>query len=239
MSEHRPRGIIFDADDTLFDSQPHFAAGLSASCIGIANRLSLPLETVTAVTENQNRATVREYGVGRDRMKILAARIAVGLGQEKSTDHVLRSLAPFADALFSSPPLFPDAQAVVVWCKQAGLTTACVTWSEFDVALSKLDPLIYLPQYYLDKLVVAPADKPKGASSFLQACDIMPVHPQNTLVVGDSWHGDIEPALEIGARAVWITPQWSEQDAGQSEINVPKITNIKELPELISKIRWV
>ncbi len=59
--------------------------------------------------------------------------------------------------------------------------------------------------------------------------------PQETVVVGDSFRKDIEPAEKVGCAAVWIKGKgWTEEEDMQTYPNT--ISDIRQLPEMLEKL---
>lgn len=59
--------------------------------------------------------------------------------------------------------------------------------------------------------------------------------PDETVVVGDSYRKDIEPAEKIGCKAIWIKGKgWTDDEDAQTYPDT--ISNIREVPEMLQKI---
>lgn len=69
---------------------------------------------------------------------------------------------------------------------------------------------------------------------FELGCEALRLTPGDVTVIGDSYSKDIEPALSIGCKAVWIKGRcWSEEE--QNRIYAPTISSLSQLPPIIER----
>lgn len=67
---------------------------------------------------------------------------------------------------------------------------------------------------------------------FKLGVDALAIKPEETVVVGDSYTKDIQPALSLGCKAIWLRGKtWTEEE---SRIEYPMtITSLKQLREIL------
>lgn len=81
-----------------------------------------------------------------------------------------------------------------------------------------------------DSAVVGVRKPDAGIYSMTMAS--MGVQPQNVTVVGDSLKNDIQPATQLGCRAVWLKGEGWDDDFGDSPASCVVITDLCQLLEL-------
>ena len=71
---------------------------------------------------------------------------------------------------------------------------------------------------------------------FLAALDALDTDPEHALMVGDSLQRDIEGALAMGMKAMWMVPDDKKQEAMHrvSHLHIPVISGVSEIPGLLN-----
>ncbi len=90
----------------------------------------------------------------------------------------------------------------------------------------------YFPRIIESAVVGVRKPDPKIFSLGVEALGCL---PEETVVIGDSYRKDIEPAEKIGCRAIWIKGKgWTDDEDAQTYSNT--ITDIREVPEMLEKL---
>jgi putative hydrolase of the HAD superfamily len=59
------------------------------------------------------------------------------------------------------------------------------------------------------------------------------IDPKRTWMVGNSWASDIDPALKLGLRAIWVQSKSWSYDFSVPSVNCVAIQNLKEIPGVL------
>jgi putative hydrolase of the HAD superfamily len=75
-------------------------------------------------------------------------------------------------------------------------------------------------------------------SIFLSALAQLDVAPKHAVMVGDSLRHDVEGALNVGMRAVWLHrgDNAAPTYAAVQDAEIPVIRSLRELPPLLSRV---
>lgn len=199
--------ILFDLDDTLFDHMGTARAALGATAAGRASLQGVPVETLyqhySELLEELHPLVMTgriSYLAARQQRfaRLLAPYEPTASGAEAAQlaeqhyGHYQQLRRPLAGALALLQALKPAYKIGIVTNNRTAeqreklrhlgmghLVDALIT-SE-DVGVLKPDPVIY--QQALQRLGAAPAA---------------------TVMVGDNWQADVEGALAVGIRPVWL-----------------------------------
>jgi len=72
------------------------------------------------------------------------------------------------------------------------------------------------------------------AQAFERCLDQLKLAPQEAVYVGDDWRNDVCGAREVGMHPVWLKHHSVKRDYPDVPCDVPVITSLHELPELLS-----
>jgi len=191
------RAVLFDIGDTLVH-RPTIGPGRR-----IAEALGLTREqgrTIGAWLFREPFATPAA----------LATRIREAFGHASGVatapdSTIEEALARIWTAQESEPEELPGATACVAAVRERGARVAVVSniWAPYEAGFRRACPAIVplIESWHLSyRAGVAKPDR----ALFLAALRALDVAPAAAIMVGDSLEKDIEPALALGMRAVWI-----------------------------------
>lgn len=79
----------------------------------------------------------------------------------------------------------------------------------------------------------------KNSAKFSSACKILDLHPSEVVSVGNSLRSDLMPAIEAGMHAIWIDADvWEHERSLTSEFSdsIVELKNLNELPEALMRL---
>lgn len=226
------RGItraVFDMDGTMVKTDEHFTDGMRVYCEYLDR-------------ENEKKNNTEEMGLfslfGGDLLKSLrdefhvhpalldvSARILAkmceveGPGLEKEMDKLMMIYE-------TVPEVYPGAANEVRLIRNAGMDTAVMTQAAEIWNGMKKKYFIGLFRDY----ICTPTDKPKDFEAWMVGMEKINARPAETMIVGDSWEGDILPALEMGAGVVvWVR----NGRPSKNDDRVIEIDNIADLTDAL------
>ncbi len=138
--------------------------------------------------------------------------------------------------VFSSPSVWridDTWQAVIHYCRQAGIRVGLI--SNWDLRLRRiLSGMGILDS--VDAVVISAEvgiEKP-NPEIFEIALKKLETSPALTLHVGDTWRDDVEGAVSVGIRPVWLNPHGHPAPDGSADGH-DEIRSLSELPRLLSQ----
>lgn len=221
--------IVFDADDTLWDNQSYFDGAEKVFTeelkeYGTAEELS----EILFKTESAN-MPVLGYGAKAVCISMVETALAVS-GGKVSGDRLLRILSA-AKSLLSLPatPL-PGVESTLKALKDSGryrlivLTKGDLLDQENKLRRSGLNE-------YFDRAIVV---SNKGTKEYLDLCRSESIAPSEMVMVGNSFKSDIQPAIEIGGRGVYIPFHSIWRHELTEEFSHPDIIRLESFGEILS-----
>jgi len=218
-------GLLVDLDDTLLDTRSRFVASRQASAMALArlDRNGYSREELTAIQRAVSDALLPNLGLSNGRWRtatVLAGQVLAGreLGREERA-----ALLAAAEIAFQPGLPLPGAVETVRACRAAGLPLVLWTQGEPHVQTAK--------------------HAANGLGALFDAVEIVPwktapmlrcvaaVHGfARPLVIGDSPHGDIAPALAAGIAAILVQGgvRWPFDDDAQAAAAVPQAASFAQ-----------
>lgn len=193
------RVVAFDADDTLWDCQSHFEWVTDECCELLAPWADAATVRRRLFETEQKNMELLGYGTKAFTLSLIENAVAVSGGQ-LTGDGVNRLLELGRRLLLMPATPLPEVEPTLGRLYEDGRYRLVVfTKGELLDQESKLRRS-GLGKYFQHVEIVS--DKTRQA--FLTLCRNLRISPASLLMVGNSLRSDIAPALEIGARAVYI-----------------------------------
>lgn len=215
------KGLVFDLDGTLFDSDKAYREALAA--IGVCK----------TEYELSRRAVKERLGpdqvCARNRL-LYFKEMADRAGRPRPHD-LLALMADYERRLeeaialqwsaLGRYALLASLTAVrpAVILTNENLRTQLLKWRVIDPEANLFRTMITSEEVGVEKPHVA---------MFSRACDALELAPHDCLVIGDAVDCDILPALEFGCRAVW-TSEFASKDCAGPPPNVPRVGRLDDL----------
>ena len=224
--------LAFDADDTLWDCQSHFAIvereyARILSDYGSESEVS---ESLFAV-ETDNMALL---GYGCKAFIISLIENAVAMSGGRITGGDIGRIVALGKTLLKLPgsPL-PGVRATLHWLREQGCWKMVVfTKGELLDQENKLHRS-GLRDFFDDVVIVSD----KTPETYRQLCARFGCETDELLMVGNSFRSDVEPALQVGGSAVHIPfhTEWQHEVTREyAHERLWTLRGIAELPALLS-----
>jgi putative hydrolase of the HAD superfamily len=231
LGDGRPLHLIFDADDTLWDSNIHFleaeaefVAALAAAGIG-------EMLAVRAAIRRCELEIIKSHGYGREPfvvlMRMVAAELAPRHSREKLGAAVDRIAAQFLER---ECELLPDVEPTLVELAARHHLTLFTKGNPRE-QLPKLERSGLRPHF---SHVEVPPEKDEAA--YHRLVEAAALDRARTFMIGNSPRSDINPALRAGLRAVFIphphTWELEHEEVDLADERVTLITNFRMLRDI-------
>lgn len=227
----RPLHLIFDADDTLWDSNIHFleaearfVATLVAAEVGV-------IETVRATIRRRELEIIKSHGYGREPFVVLMRMVAAELASHGTREALAVAVERIgAHFLERECELLPDVEATLVELASRHHLTL-FTKGHPREQLRKLERS-GLRRYFSH--VEVPPEKDEAA--YRRLVEAAALDRTRAFMIGNSPRSDINPALRAGLRAVFIphpyTWELEHEEVDTADERVIVITKFRTLCEI-------
>lgn len=242
------RGVLLDADGTLWDSTEAMHVAGAAAARAVWPELDERASREAAVHFRSDPAGhFRAFVAGEhsfDEMRLLRLRdVARAFGLMWSDDHTTtfeRTYQPHFDAALAA---YDDTAPLLEWLVAQGIPTRVLTNSSQEYTAAKITSagLGALAGRVCSRDCIG-VGKPDPAV-YLHACAQLGFDPQDVLIVGDEWATDVWGSSEAGLRSVWLRRTEVEALAEEvpvaerlalaAERDIPIVSSLAQVPGLI------
>ncbi len=221
------QNLIFDADDTLWENNIYFEDAFDHFCEYLSHSSMTP-EEVRAVLDEIEIANAQIYGYGSRKFARNLAACFRRLAERDISEADLQVVMDFAHKILEKPMELIEGVAETVADLSARHELTLFTKGDPEEQRLKIDRS-GLASYFQHAAIV----KEKNAPAYRQLAQERGFHPDNTWMIGNSPKSDINPALAVGLRAVYVPhPRtWSlEHEAvPDSHPRLLRVDGIREL----------
>ena len=223
--------LVFDADDTLWDSNIHFLEAFDSFAVAVADAgLGLSRLEVHAAVRRAELRLIKTHGYGR-RPYILALHEAAAelapAGHDGLRDEIERV---GAHLLERECALLPDVEPTLQELSQRH-RLLMFTKGQRDEQLQKLERSGLAPLF--DR-VETPREK--DVDAYRRLVRDADLDPSLTFMIGNSPRSDINPAVAAGLRAVFIphphTWELEHEEINEAGDRIIELTSFRRLVEV-------
>ena len=204
------KAVFFDLDDTLYTS---FQAGDAYAY----ERLAVWAEETLGVSgaafadafrRSRKKLARQQPGMPPTHDRVLGAQGALEAMGLDAVRYARQAHRVYWEAVFSKMEIRPGVAELLDDLRQAGVKTAVCTDMLADIQMEKLERLGLGGRIdYLVSSEEAGMDKP-GAAIFWLALHKCGCVPHEAVMVGDNFRHDVQGAMDVGIRGVWLN--WTE-----------------------------
>ncbi|MDD5697184.1 MAG: HAD family hydrolase [Victivallaceae bacterium] len=228
----RIKVIGFDADDTLWDNQPHFDA-----VIAEFTALLRPYCSETAAHEFIHRLQVENlplYGFGAKSLTLSMTQAACRLSHYQIGAADIERIIRLGRKLLAMPVKLLDSAEDVVRRLKEKYTLILITKGDLldqkrKLRESGLEKYFHHIEILCDKQV----------EDYRELFDRLRLQPEEFVMVGNSLKSDIIPVLELNAHAVYIPypATWQHENVDNYDPNHQNFVQVDKLADLLPILR--
>ena len=190
--------LIFDADDTLWENNIYFERAFDEFVDFLDHSTLTPVE-VRAVLDELEAVNARIHGYGSLQFGRNLQQVYRHLAERHIAESDLHTVMGFAGRILEQPiELMPGVAATLEELASRHELTIC-TKGHFEEQKMKIDRS-GLGKYFAHAEIV----KEKTADAYRSLVAARQFETERTWMIGNSPKSDINPALEVGLRAVFI-----------------------------------
>ena len=225
----QPMLIAFDADDTLWPTQPHFDA-VEATFFDMLAHHGSPAALHPQLYAVQRR-NLALYGYGARSLTLSLIETAIELTQGQVTGAEVQQLLDLGKDLLRLPiELLPHVAEVLPALRQRGhhlllLTKGDLFDQEAKLARSGLGPLF-------DHVEIV---SEKDAPTYRRLIQRYQLTSSNFVMVGNSLKSDILPVASLGYRAIYVPyhATWIHERVSEAELAGVQFEQVASLAEVL------
>jgi putative hydrolase of the HAD superfamily len=230
--------VIFDADDTLWETQPLYEKAKQTFARKMAH-LGFGRQEALTLLEDIDAKNASLFGFSRRRFPrsmVQTYRQLCGLAGRRPRREVEKQVRAIGECVFRVlPEVYPGTRrALRALRRQFRLVLA--TKGDAAVQTRRIEALKF--KLLFDRIYLL---RKKDSVEYRRIIRDLRADPKNVYVVGDSIRSDVNPALELGIRAFWIPRlNWAFEHAiaraGARRVSsVVEVANRLVVPERKSK----
>lgn len=226
-----PLHLVFDADDTLWDSNIHFLEAEAEFTAAIIAAGAGAPEAVRTTIRRRELEIIRSHGYGREAYVVLMRQVAAELAPEGAREALAAAVERIgAHLLERHCELLPGVAPTLA--ELAGRhRLALFTKGRRHEQLRKLERSGLSVHF---SHIEVPAEK--DVAAYRRLVEAAALDPARTFMIGNSPRSDINPALRAGLRAVLIphphTWELEHEEVDFADERVTVLTNFRELLEI-------
>jgi putative hydrolase of the HAD superfamily len=234
MKPHKlkPCTVIFDGDDTLWDTMPIYTRA-KRRFFSLMQRRGFDRRKVEKFFDERDANNVALWGFSRKRFRMSMLGTYDHFRRHASSGGVSGIREEIANL---SDKVFVEAAGTTPYAGQVlsllGLTCRLILLTMGDRAVQKQRLETSRLKNYFDEIVIV---SHKDADTFRRLVLKHHLPPSQTWSVGNSLRSDINPALVAGLRAIWVPRRtWSYEDEQSIQrAGVVRISSLRSVPRII------
>ena len=225
-----PLNLVFDADDTLWDSNIHFLEAFDSFAVALSDGLGLSRVKVQDAVRRAEIELIKTHGYGR-RPYILALHQAAAELAPEGHEGLREEIERIGTVLLDREcALLPDVEPTLQELSQRH-RLLMFTKGQRDEQLEKLARSGLGPLF--DR-VETPREK--DVDAYRRLVRDADLNPSLTFMIGNSPRSDINPAVAAGLRAVFIphphTWELEHEEINEAGDRIIELTSFRRLVDL-------
>lgn len=223
--------LIFDADDTLWDSNIHFLEAEAAFIQTLRGAEVLDERVIRSAMRRHELRIIESHGYGRRPYLIALHRVAEELAHPRHHGNLRAEVARIGECLIDRPCRLLPGVATTLSELARRHRLLLFTKGDPGEQLRKLDRSGLRPLF---SRIGVPVEK--ASSNYFLLIAQAELDPSRTFMIGNSPRSDINPALQAGLRAVFIphphTWELEHEDLDHADERLTVITAFPHLLEV-------
>ena len=230
-ADSRPRWVVFDADNTLWNVEILYNRARAEMAEYVAQLCGMQSAEIERYQQERDRQLREVYGYSAARFARSFEDTAYNFVPAATSEQV-RHLRAVAESVFAQKAeLTPDVELVLRSLYSRGWYLGLLTAGEAWVQQKRISEFHLQGIFHAIEVV-----EQKTAQEFKNFCEKNKVDPDRCWVIGDSKRSDIDPAIRAGLNSILVPHEnWAiVEDAW--EVDDSKYTKVQRLREVLDVI---
>jgi putative hydrolase of the HAD superfamily len=223
--------VGFDADDTLWHSESHFA--VTEERFRALLEPWLPAEVVADRLLQRERANLEFFGYGVKGFTLSMIETAIEVSEGALPASAIQELIQWGKGLMSHPVELLDHVAETLASLGGSYRLMLITKGDLFHQESKVAESGLASLFERVEIVTE-----KSSDVYRRLLDRSGIGVDEFVMVGNSLRSDVLPVVEIGARAVHVPYgiTWAHEavELAESDVSWSRIDGLRQLPELLA-----
>lgn len=229
-------GVIFDGDDTLWETQPFYTEAKRAFYSEMS-RLGFNAAEVQAMFENTDKTNVESLGFSKHRFPTSMAQTYRSFCEKHCLDFesaIEDKIRRIGYEVFSKRPVIIDGAEQVLAHLRPHYKLILATKGDTEVQQAKIDSS-GLSRFF-DVIFILEHKTERELRQVIETCNL---DVQKSWLVGNSLKSDINPAHRVGLKAIWIPyDTWGyEEDRQPDSPDIFKSTSLQGALKILMQER--
>jgi putative hydrolase of the HAD superfamily len=231
LRDGRPLHLIFDADDTLWDSNVHFLEAEARLVAELVAAEAGAIEEIRAAIRRREMEIIKSHGYGREPFVVLMRMVAAELAPQVARETLAAAVELIAGHFLEREcELLPDVEPTLIDLAARHHLTL-FTKGQPREQLRKLERSGL--RHHFSHVEVPPE---KDEAAYRRLIETAALDHTRAFMIGNSPRSDINPALRAGLRAVFIphphTWELEHEEVDLADERVTVITKFRTLREI-------
>lgn len=231
--------LIFDLDDTLIDTSDHFYQCRSKFAYLISENSVLSTSAVVETLEKLDDLNFKRFGYIPWRYELSMLQTYIHFVEDKKIGYrsdLIAKITEIGRFIYTAYPRIQIGAAEILKQLSVKYDIALLTRGEENAQRAKVDH--YEWNHYFRRIEVV---EKKSVDAYKNLLSHFSLDPNQCCSIGDSPRWDIQPAVELGMKAIQIAHQhpefdWTHDMHDQRVDNVPILTKLMDLMDIFNKL---
>jgi predicted acylesterase/phospholipase RssA/FMN phosphatase YigB (HAD superfamily) len=206
MNSAEDKWIIFDADNTLWQTEVIYNEARNRLCDYIHSASGIAKEQIEAFQRDTDKKLEALYGYSASRFARSFEDTLINYLDSPEADEIRHVRRLAEDVFRKKAAIYPGVEEVLRTLRANHWKLAIITAGEEWVQKKRLSE--FHLETIFDEIIII---ERKNSSEFSNFCKNRKFDPAGSWVVGDSLRSDVLPAIEAGFKAIWVQhDNWRE-----------------------------
>ncbi len=224
--------LIFDGDDTLWPIQSFYDQA-KAEFYDLMELQGFPRDLARSTYTECDRENIKTYGLSRRRFPQSMKDAYLALTSDSSSPPrpaILEQVDAIGNSVFDRTPVLMPHAMYVLSQLQRSYHLILYSVGDFEVQWGKVRALGLEPLFGAIYIT-----EKKNHEQLQLILDEQDLAPSATWMVGNSIRSDINPALRLGLRCIWVqTNTWAHENEELLPGQVWRVSDLSEIPGIVA-----
>lgn len=230
----KDRAIIFDGDDTLWEIQPLYDEAKELFAGMVSSKLKMERAQVIAALDEIDMRNISKMGFSPTRFPhsmVETLKMFYSAKGIAPTEEDLEQAYLFGSSVFSKTPKLLDGVEDVLMSLSHSFRLILYTMGDIEIQ-KRFITMLHLNKYFKKSIYIV---SKKSSYELQTLLTFNNLNPKDVWIVGNSLRSDINPALQLNIKCIWIRlHSWVYDTSQKLSGEVFEISSLRELFDIIT-----